>query len=603
MAQAARKEELSVPEGGIAQFIMDDDEIEQVYGSEAEDEAESEDEGLEESDGTEEYGDQGIAQFPALTKKMAALGREGDNVVAHVQTGELVIPLALIESDPELKEGLFERLRQMGIDDPQRYVVGSSANSINPVTGAPEFFLKKVFGGVKKVFKSVAKGVSNVIKGVVKVVKKVAPIVLPIVLSMTQLGPIYGAAMGSGLGTLISGGSISDALKSGLIGGAAGAVFQGVTGPGSFTDNVRMGLADPAARFSQTVTGARTSLSNVFGGESARAANAGQPGFFSDYVPASSAPPKPPVTTSEAVKQATAGAEAAPGAAAPGAAAPGAAAPGAAQPSSPTTPYKPRSFMESLRAGEYKEAFFPPTPTAEQLALAQTQAYDIAAKTSLANGGSAEVAKALGMQAAQNVTAASIGPGLLRTYGPLAALGTGVAAAAGAFKQPKAEPLNILDRGSSGDLVTGETLIEQDPSTYLVSDLGAYQLNPETGEYEVNPLDPMAALEESDFSVPTTYNTGIPIGYLPSSNPGGPFARPYVTQAAQGGAIFPRRNGGILPDEGVAGKDSVRAMLMPGEFVMTTDAVRGLGNGNVKQGIKNMYAIMRNLEARGRATA
>jgi hypothetical protein len=44
-------------------------------------------------------------------------------------------------------------------------------------------------------------------------------------------------------------------------------------------------------------------------------------------------------------------------------------------------------------------------------------------------------------------------------------------------------------------------------------------------------------------------------------------------------------------------------MLMPGEFVMTTDAVRGLGNGNVKQGIKNMYAIMRNLEARGRATA
>ena len=185
----------------------------------------------------------------------------------------------------------------------------------------------------------------------------------------------------------------------------------------------------------------------------------------------------------------------------------------------------------------------------------------------------------------------------------MAALGTGVAAAAGAFKQPKAEPLNILDRGSSGDLVTGETLIEQDPSTYLVSDLGAYQLNPETGEYEVNPLDPMAALEESDFSVPTTYNTGIPIGYLPSSNPGGPFARPYVTQAAQGGAIFPRRNGGILPDEGVAGKDSVRAMLMPGEFVMTTDAVRGLGNGNVKQGIKNMYAVMRNLEARGRATA
>jgi hypothetical protein len=44
-------------------------------------------------------------------------------------------------------------------------------------------------------------------------------------------------------------------------------------------------------------------------------------------------------------------------------------------------------------------------------------------------------------------------------------------------------------------------------------------------------------------------------------------------------------------------------MLMPGEFVMTTDAVRGLGNGNLNNGIKNMYSVMRNLESRGRAMA
>jgi hypothetical protein len=58
-----------------------------------------------------------------------------------------------------------------------------------------------------------------------------------------------------------------------------------------------------------------------------------------------------------------------------------------------------------------------------------------------------------------------------------------------------------------------------------------------------------------------------------------------------------------MPDEGIPGKDSVRAMLMPGEFVMTTDAVRGLGNGNVRQGINNMYGMMRNLESRGRRMA
>jgi hypothetical protein len=76
---------------------------------------------------------------------------------------------------------------------------------------------------------------------------------------------------------------------------------------------------------------------------------------------------------------------------------------------------------------------------------------------------------------------------------------------------------------------------------------------------------------------------------------GGPFQR-----VAQGGEIFPRRNGGIMPDEGVPGKDSVRAMLMPGEFVMTTDAVKGMGNGNLQQGIQNMYGVMANLERKGR---
>jgi hypothetical protein len=54
-------------------------------------------------------------------------------------------------------------------------------------------------------------------------------------------------------------------------------------------------------------------------------------------------------------------------------------------------------------------------------------------------------------------------------------------------------------------------------------------------------------------------------------------------------------------DEGTPGKDSVRAMLMPGEFVMTTDAVNGAGDGNNEKGIKNMYAMMRSFEAKARA--
>ena len=55
-----------------------------------------------------------------------------------------------------------------------------------------------------------------------------------------------------------------------------------------------------------------------------------------------------------------------------------------------------------------------------------------------------------------------------------------------------------------------------------------------------------------------------------------------------------------MPDEGIPGKDSVRAMLMPGEFVMTTDAVKGMGNGNLQKGIQDMYGVMANLERKGR---
>jgi hypothetical protein len=95
---------LSVPDGGIASFVPDDDEI----------------------DDGEDFGSEGIAQFPALAQRMAAMGRGGDDTLAHVQTGELIIPAALLAQDPALKEGLFQRLRDMGIEDPERYVVGRS---------------------------------------------------------------------------------------------------------------------------------------------------------------------------------------------------------------------------------------------------------------------------------------------------------------------------------------------------------------------------------------------------------------------------------------------------------------------------------------------
>ena len=193
-----------------------------------------------------------------------------------------------------------------------------------------------------------------------------------------------------------------------------------------------------------------------------------------------------------------------------------------------------------------------------------------------------------------------------------------VGGALGAFEVPEQEDAGVIGRDEDGNPITGSTLVEDDPSKYLIADLGNIVLNPETGQYESKSTYTPPDIQAYDatayrMSNEDPFSGGQP-GFGSVSTATGPFARPSVAPfdvykhagsqfAAKGGEIFPRRTGGIMPNEGVPNKDSVRAMLMPGEFVMTTDAVKGLGNGNMQQGIQNMYSVMSNLENRGRQTA
>ena len=169
--------------------------------------------------------------------------------------------------------------------------------------------------------------------------------------------------------------------------------------------------------------------------------------------------------------------------------------------------------------------------------------------------------------------AAELSPGFIGTYGPSLALAGTLGAATGFFDTPEEEELEPSETG-----------------------LDLYQENPD--KYRVGDVTVRGA--EGPFTRKTSYD----FNYNPYIPPKNPFAPPVFTQnVAQGGEIFPRRTGGIMPNEGIPNEDSVRAMLMPGEFVMTTDAVKGLGNGNLNKGINNMYNVMRNLEQRGRAMA
>ena len=58
------------------------------------------------------------------------------------------------------------------------------------------------------------------------------------------------------------------------------------------------------------------------------------------------------------------------------------------------------------------------------------------------------------------------------------------------------------------------------------------------------------------------------------------------------------RGGGFIPMGARERKDDVPAMLAKNEFVMTADAVRGMGNGDVNEGAQRMYDLMNNLESK-----
>ena len=57
------------------------------------------------------------------------------------------------------------------------------------------------------------------------------------------------------------------------------------------------------------------------------------------------------------------------------------------------------------------------------------------------------------------------------------------------------------------------------------------------------------------------------------------------------------RNGTFIPMGAQEKHDDVPAMLAKNEFVMTSDAVKGMGNGDVNVGAQRMYDLMNNLEA------
>lgn len=166
----------------------------------------------------------------------------------------------------------------------------------------------------------------------------------------------------------------------------------------------------------------------------------------------------------------------------------------------------------------------------------------------------------------------------------------------GGFTPTQPAPPGIVDRS-----VTGETLVDRDPSRYVVGGIPGFN----TAQPSIPPVTYTAAPQygRSAPAIPTyTPPPGVATAtnYQPIQQPyNNPYNYSFMPRvyAAKGGITnaYPRKTGQI-DGPGTGTSDSIPAMLSDGEFVLTAKAVRGAGGGSRREGAKKLYRMMHALE-------
>jgi hypothetical protein len=461
----------------------------------------------------------GIASLKPMAREMAAAGRYGDTMIAHISPIEAQI------------------LRRYG-----------GSGTINPQTGAPEFFLKNVF---KKIGKAVKKFANTAIG---KIVIGTALFMVAGPAAATMLGASAGSAVAAGISgfvsgagtTLIAGGNLKEALKAGAIGGVTAGVVKG--GMNRFN-------APPASTTGAT---ARPAVVNTAEGITSTP--------LEGAIPGPTAPSMPSIPTATA--PASSGFMTSPEGLA---AAQRQTATLAAQTPAPTfmqnlkgafTPNDNIGFVEGLN-----KAFNPLERAAagrQNAAIAGEKAFTEAVTRGRALGASTEEILRQAT-AAKNAAIVANTTGSVSNFLPAVGAGLGIMALTGAGEEePQTVPEGFEDfaRGIS----PGAKLLANEPQRYGLNFGGVQTL-----------------------ATPEAYNPYT--FYTPQPQP---------RRAAKGGSMdkaFPRKNGPIN-GPGTGTSDSIPAMLSDGEFVFTAKAVRGMGSGSRRKGAKKMYALMKKLEGR-----
>ena len=505
----------------------------------------------------------GINSMHEVADRMAKMGREGDTFVVHASEKEVMVPREVAENNPQLLAQIKDAIAAEGAD-PEAYIVGSDRNSINPMTGQREFFLKKLVGGIKKVF------------------KKAAKVILPVAINyfLPGLGTIASGAIGAGIGGLIQGESFGDALKSAALGGITAGVASGISGAISgegFMAGLKGGL--PASYSGSGLEGAFPSAKDFtfrdFGSDQGKLFGTGFRGTenFTKMFPVAEA--ATPLTTSEIaskvneittnnpnissevayqmVKDGNALAAAGSGFSLKKAALYGGLGLAAADAG---------GLLDPIPASEIEIEGFDPGDTSETRVADNPEKYTVGQPIN-----TSYITPTQAIYSGQPLTTAAYLPSQ-GTYNPIV---------------PSATYSNIIPTGAGTAPIT--------PS-------GSSSSSPEVAEVQLAGYDPRVTgmrpapiygVDAQGNPVMTPYIEPIMPARFVGSNQ-------EVQMAAAGGAMnFPRRTGQI-EGPGTETSDDIPAMLSDGEFVMTAKAVKGAGNGSREQGFRKMYDIMRSFE-------
>lgn len=522
----------------------------------------------------------GVASLRPIAEAMAKQGRYGDTMLAHISPREAGV------------------LKRMG-----------GSGTVNPQTGLPEFFLKKVFKGIGKVFKKIGRAV-----------KKFANTTIGKIVISTALffiaGPAAAAAMGvqsaagvaavsgfvAGAGSsLAAGNSLKDSLKAGAIGGIAAGAFTGIT---QGADAFKAPTPAPVTELGEALTvtdvtagstdllGTAASPGNALGTSppitrapiDGLSLTAPQPqagfsvGDITSTVPNTSAVPstslmqplppalRPPQQAGfsaggvESLVD-TSGAVSSGGGQLAGPLSDGGGSPFISR--TPVDETVTKSLTERI-TDLPRRAWDKVSPSAiENRALAASgEAYQPAYDAVFSATQDAAAAQAAGLKAME----AAASPSMLAKYGPLAGVGLGVMGLSGGFSadQPEVPP-------GFGDMAAGmspgQQLLDKYPDKYGLRFGGVETISQSNPYLKSNPY--------LTYSPYTAAKGSGPAGVAPQN--------------------FPRRNGPIS-GPGTGTSDDVPAMLSDGEFVFTAKSVRNMGNGSRRKGAKKMYALMKKLE-------